>query len=104
MHFGNRAMLPEAKDSNEGNDIQAKFAMWQRPTSFFFGMRAHMIARTRGGVALTDGYPELEDSLQGDHLPPRVVRDPQGAAALGTGPLKWPQGGRELCFGFGRSS
>ena len=59
-----------------------------------------MIARTRGGVALTDSYPELEDPLQGHHLPPAVVRDPQGIATLWTCPLKRPQGGCELCFGF----
>jgi hypothetical protein len=61
MHLWNRAMLPETPEANQGNDIQAEFAVWQRPTSFFFGMRAHMIARTRGGVALTDSYSELED-------------------------------------------
>ena len=62
-----------------------------------------MIASTRGGVALTDGYPELENPLQGHDLPPAVVRDPHGMATLGTGPLKWPQGSCELRFGFGGS-
>jgi hypothetical protein len=96
-------MFPEAPEANERNDIQAKFAMRQGPTSLFFGVRAHMIASTRGGVALTDGYPELENPLQSHDLPPAVVRDPHGMATLGTGPLKWPQGSCELRFGFGGS-
>jgi hypothetical protein len=82
MHLGNTPVFPEAPGTNEGNDIQAKLAMRQGPPSLFFGVRAHMIASTRGGVALADGYPELEDPLQGHHLPPAVVRDPQGIATL----------------------
>src|SRR6266567_3370226 len=103
MHLGDAPMFPEAPRANEGNDIQAKFAMRQRPTSCFFGMRADMIARTRGGVTLTDGYPELEDPLQSYYLASRVVRNPQGTATLGACPLKRPQGSRELRFGFGGS-
>ncbi|WP_201376466.1 hypothetical protein [Ktedonobacter robiniae] len=52
-------------------------------------------------MALTDGYPELEDPFQRDHFPPSVVRNPQGIATLGTGPLKRPQARCELRFGFG---
>jgi len=63
MHLWDAPMLPEAPEANEGNDIQAKFAMRQGPLPFFFGMRADMITKTRGSVALTDGYPELEDPL-----------------------------------------
>lgn len=96
-------MFPEAPEANERNDIQAKLTMRQGPASLFFRVRANMIARTCGGVALTDGYPELEDPLQGCHLPPTVVRDSQGIATLGTGPLKRPQARCELRFGFGGS-
>ena len=95
MHLGHTAMFPEAPWANEGNHVQTKLAVGERPPSFFFGVRAHMIARTRGGVALTDGYPELENPLQGHHLPPTVVGDPTARAAFGTRPLKqprrWPQ-------------
>jgi hypothetical protein len=62
-----------------------------------------MIARTRRSVALTDGDPELEDPLSGHHLAPSIVRDPQGAATLWTGPLMRPQACGELRFGFGGS-
>jgi len=63
MHLRNTPMLPETPGANEGNDIQAKFTMWQREAAFFLRVRAYMIASTGGGVALTDGYPELEDPL-----------------------------------------
>src|SRR5215831_6732294 len=103
MHLRDAPMFLEAPEANEGNAIQAKFAMRQRPASFFFGVRAHVIASTRGGVTLTDGDPELEDPLQRDDLPPRVVRNPQGVATLPAGPLKGPQARCELRFGFGGS-
>lgn len=63
MHLWDAPMFPEAPQANEGNDIQAKFAMWQRPASLFLRVRADMIARTRGSVALTDGDPELKNPL-----------------------------------------
>src|SRR6266567_7869590 len=63
MHLWDGAMLHKAPGSNQGNHIQAKFAMRQRPTSFFFGMKAHMIAWAGGSVTLTDNYSELEDAL-----------------------------------------
>ncbi len=47
-------MLPETPGANEGNDIQAKFTMWQREAAFFLRVRAYMIASTGGGVALTE--------------------------------------------------
>src|SRR6266699_2984365 len=103
MHLRDAPVFSEAPEANESHDIQAKFAMRQRPASFFLRVRAHMIARTSGGVALTTGASELEDPLQGDHLPPSVVRHPQGMVTLGTGPLKRPQGSCELRVGFGGS-
>lgn len=63
VRLGDGAMLPEAPEAYEGNDIQIKFPMWQGPPSFFFGVRAHMIASTGRSVALTNGDPELEDPL-----------------------------------------
>src|SRR5579859_1250144 len=101
MHLWDTAMLPEAPGANEGNEIQAKFAMRKREAALLFGMRANRRARTCGGVALTDGYSELENPLQGDSLPPSGVRDPQGIATRWTSPLKRPQDSGELRFGFG---
>lgn len=89
-------MLPESPEANQGNDIPAKFTMWQRPPSLFFGMRA----RTGGAVALTDGDPDLENPFRCDHLAPCVVRDLQGIATLRTCPLKPPQENGEPRFGF----
>jgi len=54
-------------------------------------------------MALTDDYSELEDSLQGHHLPPTMIRDPQTIATLFTGLPKRRQGGPELRFGLGCS-
>ena len=37
MHFGHTAVLAKAPLANQGNDVQAKFTMRQRPAPFFFG-------------------------------------------------------------------
>src|SRR6266702_2751298 len=103
MHLWDRAMLHKAPGPNEGNDIQAKFTMRQRPASFFFGMITHMIPWAGGGMALTDDHAELEDAFQSDHLPPTMIRDPQTIATLFTGLPKRRQGGCELRFGLGCS-
>jgi len=45
-------MLREPPGANEGNHIQAKFAMGERPASFLFGMISHVIPRAGGGGTL----------------------------------------------------
>src|SRR5258708_5966631 len=77
--------------------------MRQRPAPLLFGMISDMVQRAGGSMALTDDYSELEDSLQGHHLPPTMIRDPQAIATLFTGLPKRRQGGPELRFGLGCS-
>src|SRR5260221_433557 len=103
MHLRDGAMLHKAPSSNEGNDIQAKFAMRQRPASFFFRMIAHMILGASRGMTLTDDHAKLKDALQGHPLSPAVVGHPQAIATLFTGLPKRRQGGCELRFGLGCS-
>src|SRR5258708_29850252 len=104
MNFRDRAMLPEPPGTNEGNHIQAKFAMGQRPPSFLFGMIAHMIPWAGGGVALTEDHPELPESLQGHHLPSAMICYPQSVTTRFTGLPKRYQSGGELRFGSRGSS
>src|SRR5712691_3171812 len=98
MHLRDRAMFPEPPGADEGNDIQAKFAMGQRPASFFFGMISHMIQRTGGGGTLIHDHSELPEALQGHHLPSTVIGHPQAASARFTGLPKRCQRSAELCF------
>src|SRR5712692_8444174 len=104
MHLRDRAMLREAPGTNEGNHIQAKFAMRQRPASFLFGMISHVIPRAGGGGTLTHDHPELPETLQGHHLPSTVIGHPQAVATLVTGLPKRRQGSCELRFGSRGSS
>src|SRR5690348_1337352 len=99
MHLWDRAMLPKTPGANERNDIQAKFAMRQRPASLLFGMIPDMVAWAGRGMTLIDNYSELEDALQGHHLPPTMIGHPQAIAALFTGLPKRRQGGRVLRLG-----
>src|SRR6266566_3548667 len=66
-------------------------------------MITYMVQRAGGSVTLTDNHSELEDTLQGHHLPPAMVRHPQTIATLFTHLPKGHQGGCELRFGFGCS-
>src|SRR5947209_20328382 len=104
MHLWDRTMLREAPSANEGNHIQAKFAMGQRPASFLFGMISHVIERAGGGGTLRHDHPELPEPLQGHHLPSAVIRHPQSVSALVTALPKRRQGGGELRFGSRGSS
>src|SRR6266699_409669 len=104
MHLRNTAMLSEPPGADEGNDIQAKFAMGQRPSSFLFGMISHMIQRTGGSGTLIHKYSELPEALQGHHLPSTVIGHPQAASARFTGLPKRCQRGGELSFGSRGSS
>src|SRR5260370_18514583 len=104
MHLWNRAMLREPPDANEGNHIQAKFAMGERPASFLFGMISHVIPRAGGGGTLTHDHPQLPETLQGHHLPSAVIRYPQSLSACFTGLPKRCQRSGELCFGSRGSS
>jgi len=90
-------MLREAPGANEGNHIQAKFAMGQREAAFLFGRISHVIQRAGGGGTLTPDHPQLEDALQGHHLPSTVIRHPQGVSTLFTDLAKRRQDG-ELRF------
>src|SRR5947209_17717183 len=58
MHLWDTAVLCEPPEANQGNDIQAKFAMGQRPASFLFGMISHVIERAGGGGTLIHDHPE----------------------------------------------
>src|SRR6266699_1609784 len=97
MHLRNTAMLSEPPGADEGNDIQAKFAMGQRPSSFLFGMISHMIQRTGGSGTLIHNHSELPEALQGHHLPSTVIGHPQAASARFTGLPKRCQRSTELC-------
>src|SRR5947209_5041368 len=104
MHLRNRAVLPEPPSADEGNDIQAKFAMGQRPASFLFGMISHMIQRTGGSGTLIHDHSELPETLQGHHLPSTVIGHPQAVSTHFTGLPKRCQRGGELGFGSRGSS
>src|SRR6266566_1348092 len=97
-------MLREPPGANEGNHIQAKFAMGERPASFLFGMISHVIPRAGGGGTLTHDHPQLPETLQGHHLPSAVIRYPQSLSACFTGLPKRCQRSGELCFGSRGSS
>src|SRR5947209_17616160 len=104
MHLWDTAVLCEPPEANQGNDIQAKFAMGQRPASFLFGMISHVIERAGGGGTLRHDHPELPEPLQGHHLPSAVIRHPRSVCALVTALPKRRQGGGELRFGSRGSS
>ena len=63
MHLWHTSMFSEAPGSNQSNNIQAKFAVRQRPPPFFFGTIADMILRTGGDMTLTDRYSQLNNTL-----------------------------------------
>src|SRR6266699_385848 len=104
MHLWDRAMPALAPGSNECDHIQTKFAMGQRPSSFFFGMISHMIQRAGGSRTLTHDYFELPKALQGHHFPSAMIRDPQPISALFIRLPKRRQSGCELRFGSRGSS
>ncbi len=101
VHLRDTAMLSEPPCANDGNHIQTKFSVGQRPPSFLFGMISHMIAWACRSGTVTNDDRELPECLQGHHLPSAVIRHPQPVSALFTDLPKRRQGGRLLRFGSG---
>src|SRR6266704_4018599 len=67
MHLRHTAMFPKAPPTDQRNDLQAKLAMWQRPTPFFLWTVALMKARTGWLDTLTDDQGQFPETRQRGH-------------------------------------
>ncbi len=92
MHFGHTAVVAKTPLTNQGNHIQAKFAMRQRPPPFFFGTLTLMIVGAVRLDALVDDQGQVPLAGEGDHVAMAVISHPEGLATLLTRLLKWSQG------------
>src|SRR6266699_4718395 len=84
VHLWHAPVLAKAPPANQSNHLQAKFPVWERPASLFFGTVGHMIARTLRLDTATHHYRQLPEPIQLGHRAMAVVADPQQLAALFT--------------------
>src|SRR5712692_3996608 len=82
MHLGHAAVFAKTPVANQGNHLQAKFAMWQRPAPFFFGPVGDMIARTLRLDTATHDNRQFPEAIQLGHGAMAMIAYPQGLTAL----------------------
>src|SRR5882672_11625228 len=98
MHLWDRAVLPKTPAANQGNHLQAKFAMGQSPASFFLRSIGHVIAWTIWLDAATHDNGEFPETIQPGHRTMGVIAHPQGLPTLLTPLFQWGQGQRVRRF------
>src|SRR5258708_17864261 len=92
MHVGHTAVLTEAPLAKQGNDVQAKFTMGQRPTPFFFGTLAFVIVGTIRLATLADHEGQVQLARQCGNVAMAVVGHPQRLTTCFTQLPEWSQG------------
>src|SRR5712664_4576395 len=95
MHFRYTAMFAKAPLANQGNDVQAKFAMRQGPAPFFFWSVNLMEAGTTWLNTLPDHQGQFPHPREGGHGAMAVIGHRQRLATLLTVHLQRGQG---LCL------
>ena len=83
VDFGHAAMLSIAQPADERDDIEAEFAMWERPGTFFLRAIGLMKAGAGGGDAAADVERQAVDPRQGGNGALRIVDGPKRSLALG---------------------
>src|SRR5438105_888846 len=82
MHLWHAAVFAKTPVANQGNHLQAKFAMRQRPSSFFFGTVSSMIAWALRLHTATHHDRHFPETIQLGHGAMAVVAHPQRLTAL----------------------
>ncbi len=86
VDFQHAAMLRITQATDQCDDIEAEFPMWERPAAFFLRAIGLMKARAGGGDAAADVEGQAVDPAQGRDGAPGVVDGPEWAVALGAAP------------------
>src|SRR2546421_12132351 len=84
MHFRHTAVFAETPAANQGNHLQAKFAMWQCPSPFFFGTGVFVKAWTVWLDTLTHHQGQFPQTSQRGHGAMAVIGHPQRLTTLFT--------------------
>ena len=82
MHFGHTAVFPKAPPANQGNHLQAKLAMWERPAPFFLRTVALMKARTVRLHTLPHHQRQFAQTRERGHRAMAVTGHPEGLTTL----------------------
>src|SRR5713226_5001882 len=99
MHLRHTAVFAKAPPPNQSNHLQAKFAVWQRPASLFFGAVCYMIARALRLDTATHHHGQFPEAIQLGHGAMAVIAHPQQLTALFT--LLFHRGQRHRVRRFG---
>src|SRR5207247_3865347 len=82
MHFGHTAVVAKTPLTEQGNHLQAEFAMRQRPAPFFFRSITLMKARTVRLDTLTDYQGQFPQTRERGDRAMALIGHPQRLATL----------------------
>src|SRR5215468_4772840 len=82
MHLWHTAVLPKTPASNEGNDLQPKFAMRQSPAAFFLWPIGYVVAWALWVNTTTHDNGSFPETIQPGHRAMSVIAHPQRLTAL----------------------